>query len=76
VVGVDVSELHVDYGIKLDSKEMIRCVTIIRGIEKAKKLVRIGARQIRGGTKHNCKARATQVSGRPHDGENKCCGEG
>jgi hypothetical protein len=44
VVGVDVSELRVDYGIKLDSKEMIRCVTIIRGIEKAKKMASIGAR--------------------------------
>jgi hypothetical protein len=76
VVVVDVSELWVLYGIKLNSKEPIQCVNIIRGIKKAKKLARIGARLIRGGTKHKCKTGTTEVSVRPHDGENKCCGEG
>lgn len=76
MVVVDVIELRVLYGIKLDSEDIIPRVAIIRGIKKAKKVASRSSRENSVGTKHKCKTITTDLIVRPHDGENKRCGEG
>lgn len=77
MVVVNVLELLILYGIKLDRKEMIFWVTIIRAIEKAKILARRGAREILVGTKStNARPSLLKSIVGPHNGEKKSCGEG